>query len=383
MMPRYAPSLAGSAPRHNPNAGAREQRGLDADAGPMMRRRAPSKRLQRIVGPARDTRTDDRNPRLSARPSRPRRGWRPLAHAPVGRAAPLRAQPRRLCARPAPARGLHGRVPGRAPEPCHHRRADRGRRPRLHGAPAPGARSATARCCASLPACARSSVSASARGLAKTSAFASVRAPKLPRSLPKPLSPGPRLRGRRRRRISSARRGRPGRSRATPPSWRCSTAPGCVSRRRWGSPAGRRAGRRHRGDHGRSARAARCARCQSSRRCARRSKPISPPAPIELPAEGPLFIGVRQGPLSPRLIQLAVERLRGALGPARFGDAACAAPFVRDAPAVARRRPAHDPGAAGSIRSLIDDADLHRGRRGAAGRKLPRQPSPGAIGEPA
>ena len=36
--------------------------------------------------------------------------------------------------------------------------------------------------------------------------------------------------------------------------------------------------------------------------------------PFRLPAQGPLFVGVKQGPLSPRLIQLAVERLRGALG---------------------------------------------------------------------
>ena len=36
--------------------------------------------------------------------------------------------------------------------------------------------------------------------------------------------------------------------------------------------------------------------------------------PHGLPPAGPLFVGVRQGPLSPRVIQLAVERLRGALG---------------------------------------------------------------------
>lgn len=36
--------------------------------------------------------------------------------------------------------------------------------------------------------------------------------------------------------------------------------------------------------------------------------------PYPLPADGPLFIGERRGPLSPRIIQLAVERLRGALG---------------------------------------------------------------------
>ena len=36
--------------------------------------------------------------------------------------------------------------------------------------------------------------------------------------------------------------------------------------------------------------------------------------PYALPDDGPLFVGARGGPLSPRLIQLAVERLRGALG---------------------------------------------------------------------
>ena len=36
--------------------------------------------------------------------------------------------------------------------------------------------------------------------------------------------------------------------------------------------------------------------------------------PSELPLEGPLFIGARGGSLSPRIIQLAMARLRGALG---------------------------------------------------------------------
>lgn len=36
--------------------------------------------------------------------------------------------------------------------------------------------------------------------------------------------------------------------------------------------------------------------------------------PFALPADGPLFRGVRGGPLSPRLIQLAMERMRGGLG---------------------------------------------------------------------
>jgi integrase/recombinase XerC len=36
--------------------------------------------------------------------------------------------------------------------------------------------------------------------------------------------------------------------------------------------------------------------------------------PYVVPPEGPLFVGARGGPLSPRIIQLAVEELRGALG---------------------------------------------------------------------
>ena len=35
--------------------------------------------------------------------------------------------------------------------------------------------------------------------------------------------------------------------------------------------------------------------------------------PYDLPAKGPLFVGEKGGPLSPRVIQLAMERLRGAL----------------------------------------------------------------------
>jgi integrase/recombinase XerC len=36
--------------------------------------------------------------------------------------------------------------------------------------------------------------------------------------------------------------------------------------------------------------------------------------PFELPPNGPLFLGARGGPLSPRILQLTMERLRGALG---------------------------------------------------------------------
>jgi integrase/recombinase XerC len=36
--------------------------------------------------------------------------------------------------------------------------------------------------------------------------------------------------------------------------------------------------------------------------------------PYQLPADGPLFVGAQGGPLSPRVLQLAMARLRGALG---------------------------------------------------------------------
>ncbi|MEJ2625207.1 MAG: tyrosine recombinase XerC [Pseudolabrys sp.] len=36
--------------------------------------------------------------------------------------------------------------------------------------------------------------------------------------------------------------------------------------------------------------------------------------PYDLPADGPLFVGAKGGPLSPRIIQLAMARLRGSLG---------------------------------------------------------------------
>ena len=36
--------------------------------------------------------------------------------------------------------------------------------------------------------------------------------------------------------------------------------------------------------------------------------------PYDIPSDGPLFVGARGGPLSPRIVQLAMARLRGALG---------------------------------------------------------------------
>jgi integrase/recombinase XerC len=36
--------------------------------------------------------------------------------------------------------------------------------------------------------------------------------------------------------------------------------------------------------------------------------------PYDLPPDGPIFVGAKGGPLSPRIVQLAMARLRGALG---------------------------------------------------------------------
>src|SRR6202044_3001052 len=36
--------------------------------------------------------------------------------------------------------------------------------------------------------------------------------------------------------------------------------------------------------------------------------------PLDLPSVGPLFVGARGGPLQARIVQLAMARLRGALG---------------------------------------------------------------------
>ena len=56
-----------------------------------------------------------------------------------------------------------------------------------------------------------------------------------------------------------------------------------------------------------------------------RTVPVLPPVvnaiiayvsacPYDLALEGPLFVGARGGPLSPRIVQFAMARMRGALG---------------------------------------------------------------------
>jgi integrase/recombinase XerC len=149
-------------------------------------------------------------------------------------------------------------------------------------------------------------------GLAKTMALGSVRAPKLPRTLPKPLSPGLAC-------DVVSGDGFVGDDRA---AWilardtavlallygsglRISEA---LAIRRLDAPIGEI-------DAltvvGKGQKTRQVPVIEPIRRAIERYIAL---CPFPLVASGPLFIGLRRGPLSPRLIQLAVERLRGALG---------------------------------------------------------------------
>ncbi len=149
-------------------------------------------------------------------------------------------------------------------------------------------------------------------GLAKTGAFGSVRAPKLPRTLPKPLSPGLAVE------VASGE----GFAGDAGPAWiaardtavlallygsglRISEA---LSILRRDAPVGERDALRV---LGKGQKVREVPVIAPVRRALERYLAL---CPFPLPAEGPLFIGLRRGPLSPRIIQLAVERLRGALG---------------------------------------------------------------------
>jgi integrase/recombinase XerC len=149
-------------------------------------------------------------------------------------------------------------------------------------------------------------------GLASTSAFSAVRTPKVPRSLPRPLDPE------QARALSD-----PGcRDGETREAWilardaavlsllygaglRISEAL-AIARR--DAPIGERDVLRVVGKGGKI-----------------RSAPVIAPVrraieaylalcPYRLAADGPLFVGAKGGPLSPRILQLAIERLRGGLG---------------------------------------------------------------------
>ena len=155
---------------------------------------------------------------------------------------------------------------------------------------------------------------------------------------------------------------------ATPPCWRCSTAAACAFPKRSGLK---------RADFG-----ARDAITVIGKGRKQRMVPLLPQVakliadyialcPYDLPDDGPLFVGAKGGPLSPRIVQLAMARLRGALGlPETATPHALRHSFATHLLA-ARRRSALDPGTA-RPRLAVDHADLHRGRRRAADRGLSR-----------
>ena len=81
------------------------------------------------------------------------------------------------------------------------------------------------------------------------------------------------------------------------------------------------------------------------------------------------FAARAAGRSRPAIIQREMRKLRSAFGLPGYGDPACAAPLLRHASARPRRRPAHHPGTARPCQP-VDDAGLHRRRHGAAARNL-------------
>ena len=112
---------------------------------------------------------------------------------------------------------------------------------------------------------------------------------------------------------AKARRASPGCWRATPRCWRSAMARACASRRRLSI-------RRADAPVGETEAITIVGKGQKSR-----SAPIIAPVrravedylklcPYALKPAGPLFVGAKGGPLSPRIVQLAMARMRGALG---------------------------------------------------------------------
>ena len=98
--------------------------------------------------------------------------------------------------------------------------------------------------------------------------------------------------------------------------------------------------------------------------------------PHPLPAEGPMFVGARGGPLSPADHPADHGADARRARPARQRHAARAAPFLCHASSDPRRRPARDPGTA-RPRLAVDHTDLYRHRHRAAVRGLQDRTSAG------
>jgi integrase/recombinase XerC len=97
--------------------------------------------------------------------------------------------------------------------------------------------------------------------------------------------------------------------------------------------------------------------------------------PHALPPERPIFVGAKGGPLSPRIIQLAMASLRGALGlPDSATPHALRHSFATHLLSRGRRSQGN-PGIAGT-RLIVDHADLYRHRCRTTDGRLQDRPSP-------
>ena len=151
-----------------------------------------------------------------------------------------------------------------------------------------------------------------ARGRAPAAALGAVRAPKAGRRLPRPLSPAD-AKAMTTTALRDGEEREPWVWRATPRCSRSATARACASRKRSRSDAPTR-------QSAKTDAVTIVGKGQKSR-----SAPIIPPVrkavedylslcPYALKPAGPLFVGAKGGPLSPRIVQLAMARMRGALG---------------------------------------------------------------------
>ena len=98
--------------------------------------------------------------------------------------------------------------------------------------------------------------------------------------------------------------------------------------------------------------------------------------PMGLGSEDPLFVGAHGKQLSPSHHPAQDREGSRRARPAGDGDAACAPPLLRHASLGRRRRSALDPGAS-RPREPLDHARLYRGRSRASAQDLPKRPPPG------